>query len=116
MNPIHSIADFYHYLGAIYNSSGQISASISLHDTTCAFSNVLQKQDPMFGEVFEATGNTPLQCSFRQLEKFLWNHISVACRSTDHQPVRLMPALTTRNALSSRSLLTDDALHFAALA
>lgn len=72
----------------MYSRTAVVLASINLSDTTCVFSNSFTKQDPMLGQVFEFTANTPLPCSQHQLEKHLWTHLSGLDAHQPPAPVR----------------------------
>ncbi|KAF1321825.1 hypothetical protein FI667_g11714, partial [Globisporangium splendens] len=67
-------AELFHYVEhVLYANTEMIVSSISLSDTTHAFNNSTTKQDPMLGQVFEHTSNTPLACSAHDLEARAWN-------------------------------------------
>uniref|UniRef100_K3W8S4 BZIP domain-containing protein n=1 Tax=Globisporangium ultimum (strain ATCC 200006 / CBS 805.95 / DAOM BR144) TaxID=431595 RepID=K3W8S4_GLOUD len=58
------------YVGGVMQSMvPSATASINTNDTS------LMKQDPMLGQVFEVTTNTPLPCTRHQLETALLAHI-----------------------------------------
>lgn len=68
--------ELFHYMEEeMHSTTVKATASINVSDTTCAFSNTFVKQDPILGQVFEFTTNTPLPCSRQQLESSLWAHL-----------------------------------------
>lgn len=68
--------ELYLFLETVYLQTTMVTESISLQTTRCVFSSSNVYQDPTHGQVYEFTTNTSVSCTLRQLDKYLWSHIS----------------------------------------
>lgn len=69
--------EMYRHLEADYYYADTITGSIHLRNAGCHVNSSCHTyKDPMRGQVFRFTSNTPLACSFEQLNQLLWHHVS----------------------------------------
>lgn len=69
-------AGMYHYITELYENTAVALASFECRNTAYAFSSNHVCHDPVAGQAFEFTTNTPFACSLQQLDECLWSHIS----------------------------------------